>query len=325
MNYVVIKGTGSYVPENIITNADLEKLVETSDEWISSRTGIKERRISIDENTSDLAYQASLRALESAGLSPDDLDLIIVATLTPDAFTPSTACIVQKLLGAKRAAAFDINAACSGFIYSIHIAAQFIKTGVYKNVLVIGSEILSKIVDWSDRNTCVLFGDGAGAVVLSAQDNSSIFSVTIGADGAKGEALLCPALPVANPYVKEDCNTSLKSFIQMEGREVFRFATSIIADSIENLVKEQSITIEDIKYIVPHQANYRIIDSASKKLNIGIEKFYMNLDRFGNTSSASIPIALDEMNKKGMLSKGDKIVMVGFGGGLTYGAAIVEW
>jgi 3-oxoacyl-[acyl-carrier-protein] synthase III len=330
---VRIIGTGSYAPEKIVTNDDLAKLVDTNDEWIVSRSGIKERRISSGEDTSHLAAKAAQKALEDAGIDPMELDLIIVATITPDMHTPSTACIVQKNLGAMKASAFDLNAACSGFIYGLNVGAQFIKTGTYKNVLVIGSEVLSKIVNWEDRSTCVLFGDGAGAVVLGSSDKPGIISVNIGAEGDKGECLECAALPVHNPYldINEEIITDTlvkdteKSYIMMDGREVFKFATKIIVDSIEKLLNEAGIKAEDIDYIVPHQANFRIIDFASRKLNVDISKFYMNLDRYGNTSSASIPIALDEMNKKGMLKQGNKLIFVGFGGGLTYGAALVQW
>jgi 3-oxoacyl-[acyl-carrier-protein] synthase III len=324
---VRIKGTGSYAPENIVTNDDLAKLVDTSDEWIVTRTGIKERRISKGEDTSVLATKASIKALENAGVSPKELDLIILATITPDMHTPAAACMVQKNLGAVNASAFDINAACSGFIYGMNVGAQFIKTGTYKNVLVVGSEVLSKIVNWEDRNTCVLFGDGAGAVVLGPSETKGIISISTGAEGDKGECLECAAVAVKNPYsdISGEEADEKRSFVVMEGREVFKFATRVIVDSTEQLLKESGLKAEDIDYIIPHQANLRIIDFASRKLNINMDRFYVNLERYGNTSSASIPIALDEMNKKGMLKLGNKLIFVGFGGGLTYGAALVEW
>lgn len=325
MREVFIRGTGRYVPENRVTNDDLAKIVDTSDEWITSRTGIKERRISSGENTSDIACFAAKNALENAGVSAEDVDLIIVATVTPDMFTPATACIVQSKLGAKKAAAFDINAACSGFIYGINVAAQFVFSGTYNNVLVIGAETLSKIINWQDRNTCVLFGDGAGAVLLSSSTEKGIGSILIASDGDKGEVLQSAALPVSNPYTPEDLNSVGHNHIVMEGREVFKFATGVIVESIEEILRRENLTMQDIKYVVPHQANFRIIDYAAKKLCAEPDKFYVNVDKYGNTSSASIPIALDEINRNGLLSKGDKIIIVGFGGGLTYGAALLQW
>ncbi|MDT8716256.1 ketoacyl-ACP synthase III [Clostridium sp. 19966] len=325
MKEAIILGTGRYVPERIVTNDDLSKIVDTSDEWISSRTGIKERRVSTKESNAEMAYYAALQALKEADINNEDLELIIVATITPDTYTPSTACIVQKLLEAHRAVAFDVNAACSGFIYSLSIAKQFISAGIYKNALIIGSELLSKIVDWSDRNTCVLFGDGAGAAVLGSSEKKGIYDVILGADGSKGDSLICDAIPLSNAFTDEAKEVNKGSFVKMEGREVFKFATSKIIESIQILLEKYSVSIEEIAYIIPHQANYRIIDFAAKKLNVDISKFYIDLDKYGNTSSASIPIALDEMNKKSMLKKNDKIIMVGFGGGLTYGATLVEW
>ncbi|OPJ63605.1 beta-ketoacyl-ACP synthase III [Clostridium oryzae] len=325
MRNVKIKGTGRYVPDNIVTNFDLEKLVDTSDEWISTRTGIKERRISKGENTSDLAFKAAKKALESAEMSAEELDLIIVATVSPDAFTPATACIVQGLLGAKHAAAFDLNAACSGFVYAMQVAREMIKSGTYNNILIIGAEVLSKIIDWKDRNTCVLFGDGAGAIILSSSDEQGIMSIKLGADGSKGHALKCDAVPVNNAFMDQVNQQNKLRFISMEGREVFRFATTVMAEGIENILKDNSIDINEVKYIIPHQANYRIIDFTSKRLKVDISKFYINLQNYGNTSSATIPIALDELNEKGLLEKGDILIFVGFGGGLTHGAALVKW
>lgn len=324
MGEAYIRGTGRYVPENLVTNFDLAEIVDTSDEWITTRTGIRERHISTGENTSHIAYHAAENALKDAGITADELDLIILATVTPDMFTPATACILQSMLGAKKAAAFDINAACSGFIYGMDVAVQFVRNGVYKNVLVVGSETLSKIVNWQDRSTCVLFGDGAGAAVISSSGQRGIGSIITGSDGTKGGVLRCTAVAVNNPFNKEQCEAE-ESYVVMEGREVFRFATTVIVESIEEILKRENLRIEDIKYFVPHQANLRIIDYASKKLGVDISKFYVNLERYGNTSSASIPIALDEMNKNGLLSKDDKIIIVGFGGGLTYGAALLQW
>ncbi|MBU3206144.1 ketoacyl-ACP synthase III [Clostridium algidicarnis] len=324
MSEVKIIGTGSYMPKGITTNDDLSKWVDTSDEWISSRTGIKERRLSIGENTSELASKAAIKALENANMKAEDIELIIVATITGDSFTPSTACIVQENIGAFNAVAFDISAACSGFIFGLNTSYQFIKGGQMKNALVIGAEVLSKIVDFKDRNTCVLFGDGAGAAILKASKEQGILYNYIGSDGINGkESLNCPAVQVSNPYTKIEKKE--ESFITMNGKEVFRFAVKIIPKSIEKILEDTNNSLDDIKYIIPHQANLRIVEFAAKKLKVDIEKFYVNLDKYGNTSSASIPIALDEMNRKGLLKKGDKIILVGFGGGLTWGSTLIQW
>lgn len=320
---VKVISTGRYVPENIVTNDDLTKFVDTSDEWISDRTGIRERRISKEENTSVLAAKAGKKALEGSNLTPEDIDLIIVATATPDNFTPSTACMVQEKLGAMNATCFDINAACTGFIYATGVASQFIKTGQSKNALVIGAEVLSKIVDWEDRNTCVLFGDGAGAVVLQRSEEVGLISQYTGSDGTGGKFLACGTVPLKNPYIDE--KDGFKGKLSMDGREVFRFATKVMIQCIDKVLQDTQYTLEDIKYIVPHQANLRIIDFVGKKLKINEDRFYINLDKYGNTSGASIPIALDEMNEKGLLQKGDKIIIVGFGGGLTFGAHLIQW
>jgi 3-oxoacyl-[acyl-carrier-protein] synthase III len=321
MNEVKILSFGGYVPEKIVTNDDLMSVVDTTDEWISSRTGIRQRRISEGDNTSDLATKAAIIALERANIKPEDLDLIILATTSPDSFMPSSACIVQGAIGAVNAFCFDINAACSGFLFALNTASQFIKTGQCRLALVIGAEVLSKIIDWTDRNTCVLFGDGAGAAIITASEDPGILSLHCGSDGSKGIALTCPAVPLSNLFVKADY---AKSYITMDGKEVFKFATRVIPASIKWVLKDANLTIEDIKYIVPHQANIRIIESAAKKIGIGINKFYINLPWFGNTSSASIPIALNEMYEKGLLQCGDKIIAVGFGGGLTWGAVLIE-
>lgn len=320
---VKILSTGSCAPENIIKNNDLSKIVDTSDEWIMERTGIRERRISTGENTSDIATKAGEKALKNSGLNPEELDLIIVATATPDCFVPSTACIVQDNLKAVNATCFDINAACTGFIYGITIATQFIKTGQSKNALVIGSEVLSKILDWEDRNTCVLFGDGAGAAILQRSNEVGIISQYTGADGSGGKHLFCNTVPVKNPYLEEVKDIS--NTLSMNGREVFKFATRVIPHCINKVLEDSQYKLEDIKYVIPHQANEKIIDLAAKKLGLDKSKFYLNLDKYGNTSAGSIPIALDEMNEKGLLNKGDKIILVGFGGGLTYGAQLIQW
>jgi 3-oxoacyl-[acyl-carrier-protein] synthase-3 len=324
LTQVKILGTGHYAPENIVTNDDLAKIVDTSDEWITSRSGIKERRISINENTSDLASKAALDVLKNANISAEEIDLIIVTTMTPDNFTPSTACMVQGNIGATKAAAFDLSAACTGFVYGMSVGSQFIKSGAYKKVLVIGAEVISKIINWKDRNTCVLFGDGAGAVLLGESSDIGVANFHLASDGTKSKVLSCPSVPLNNPYMTES-PLEIESYMYMEGREVFKFATTVIGESIDTLLKEAGMSKDDIKYIVPHQANSRIIEFAAKRLGIEKEKFYLNLDRYGNTSGASIPIALDEMNKKGLLQKGDKIILVGFGGGLTYGSILIQW
>jgi 3-oxoacyl-[acyl-carrier-protein] synthase-3 len=323
MKEIKIASIGSYVPESIMTNNDLSKLVDTNDEWISSRTGIKQRRISQGENTSDLGYMAALKALDKAGLAAEQVDLIVVATSSPDALSPSTAVYIQAKLGAFNAACFDISAACSGFIYALNVASQFIKTGQSKNALVIGAEVLSKVTDWTDRNTCVLFGDGAGAVVLMPSEEKGIASIFNGADGRKAEFLSVGCVPVRNPLVKPEKLEDLK--ISMDGREVFRFASGVILEAIDKVLKDTGYSLDDIKYIVPHQANYRIIEFAARKLGAAEDKFYVNLQNYGNTSAASIPIALDEMVEKGLLEKGDKIILVAFGAGFTWSVSLVEW
>ncbi|GAB6169938.1 ketoacyl-ACP synthase III [Clostridium carnis] len=323
MKEIIISGIGAYLPSRIVTNSDLSTLVETSDKWITERTGIKERRISEGEDTSVIASKAALKAIESAGITANEIDLIIVATVTPDMFTPSVACMVQKEIGADNALAFDINAACSGFLFAMHTAEGMLKSFNYSNALIIGAETLSKILDWTDRSTCILFGDGAGAAVLSKSNKKGIIKSISKTDGAKGDCLVSGAMDVINPYVQNIQNK--KKFISMEGKAVFRFATSIIQECIEKVLEESNCTLDEIKFIVPHQANIRIIEYASKKLNIEKEKFFVNLDRFGNTSSASIPIALAEMNELGKLKDKDKIILVGFGGGLSYGVVLIEW
>ena len=322
MKEVKIAGIGRYVPEKIVTNDDLSKIVDTNDEWITTRTGIKERRISEGENTSDLGTKAALNAIKDAGLSVDDIDLIIVSTSSPDALSPSTAVYIQRNIGAFNAACFDISAACSGFIYALNIGSQFIKTGQSKNALVIGAEVLSKVTDWTDRNTCVLFGDGSGAVVLTASETKGVSSIFCGADGRKAEFLEISCVPVKNLYVKPEKIDDIR--ISMDGREVFRFASNVILEAIDKVLKDSGLTLEDIKYIVPHQANYRIIEFAAKKLGVSMEKFYVNLQKYGNTSAASIPIALDEMKKDKVVEKGDKMILVAFGAGFTWSAALVE-
>ncbi|MDD3173506.1 MAG: ketoacyl-ACP synthase III [Herbinix sp.] len=325
MRHATIIGTGSYLPDNIMTNDDMARLVETSDEWITSRTGIKERRISTGETTSDLAYEAATRALSNANLDAKNLDLIICATISPDSFMPSVACIVQERLGAINAAAFDLTAACTGLIYGMAIAASFIESGMFQNILVIGAETLSKTLDWSDRSTCVLFGDGAGAVILSASDQKEgIMSITLASDGSKQDYLCLPAIPLSNPFIEKGEDV-IKPFITMKGQEVFKFAVRSITDMIKKLLSKANLSHNDVKYVIAHQANQRIIEVAAKTLGIPNEKFFINLDKYGNTSAATIGIALDEMVQKDMLQPGDRIILIGFGGGMTSGAILLEW
>ncbi|MDN5276907.1 MAG: 3-oxoacyl-[acyl-carrier-protein] synthase [Clostridiales bacterium] len=321
-----IIATGSYVPEKVITNHDLEKIVDTSDEWIVTRTGIRERRIADkDTATSDLATIAAQRALESAHLTAQDIDMIIVATVTPDMHFPSTACLVQKNIGAVNASAFDLEAACSGFLYGIVVANQFIATGLYRNVMVIGAECLSKFINWKDRNTCVLFGDGAGAVIVSrVEEGYGFLSQILGADGTGASLLMLEAGGSRRPASFETVEKQLH-YIHMEGSEVFKFAVRVMATMAEEAVKRAGLTKEEVDFLIPHQANIRIIEAARKRLELPEDKVYVNLDRYGNMSAASIPVALDEAVRLGLVKKGDNIVMVGFGGGLTWAACAMRW
>ena len=324
MEGVRILGVGKYCPENIVTNFDLEKIVETSDEWIVKRTGIKKRRISDGEGTVELAYKAALNALENSNCSKDDIDLIIVATTSPDKIMPSTACSIQGLLDCRNAAAFDISAACSGFVYSLIIADSLIKSAGKKRALIIGAEVLSKIVDWSDRSTCVLFGDGAGAMVIEASDENSIISSCFASDGKLGEKTLVAAeINLNTPFAKSE--NIEKRYIEMKGGEVFKFAVSILPEIVNDVLDKGNEDLENIKYIVPHQANSRIIDEAARRLKVNREKFYVNVDKYGNTSAASIPIALSELSEKGLINKGDKIILAAFGGGLTWASALIKF
>lgn len=323
MSNIYIKNYGAYAPEKVVTNDMLSHIVETSDEWISSRTGIKERRISVGENTSDLAFNAINKILEKEKLNGEDIDLIILATLTPDNVTPSTACMIQKKIGADHAMALDINAACSGFIYALEVAFSMMEMNKeFKNVLVIGSEVLSKIIDWTDRSTCVLFGDGAGAVLLQRGTKEKLVDFYSYSVGKKGDAITCGGLDISNPYVNK--KTELRKSVEMNGREVFKFASKVIIDAVNTLLERNNLNISDIDYIIPHQANKRIIEYTAQKLKISMDKYYLNLDRYGNTSSASIPIALAEMQDKGLLKEGMKVIMVGFGAGLTMGSLLIE-
>lgn len=317
-----IAAFAKYVPENVVTNDDLSKIVETSDEWIFSRTGIKERRISLSENTSVLCAKAAEKAILKAGLSPEDIELIIVATMSSDFATPSAACVVQKLIGAKNAFAFDVSAACSGFIFALSSADKFIKTGAHKNALVIGGETLSKTVDWSDRGTCVLFGDGAGACVITQGNGRGIIAEDLHSDGEKYQSLTASYNPVCNAFC-ENSDDGLK-WLKMDGREIFNFATRKVPENINNVLKKANLSLDDIKYIVPHQANSRIVEIIAKKLKLPMDRFFINMNKYGNTSAASIPIALSEMFEQGLLEEKDIIIITGFGGGLTWGSSIIE-
>ena len=316
-----IIGTGSCMPEMVVTNDDLSKIMDTSDEWISSRTGIRERRLAREETTASMSVTAAKRALENAGITAQEIDLIIVGTITGDYVTPSTACEVQAALGADKAVAFDINAACSGFMFALHIADAYIKTGVYKTALILGAETLSKIMDWNDRSTCVLFGDGAGAAVVRS-DETGLLAYDQGSDGARGTVLTCRSRENNNPFVK---NPTEPSYTHMDGQEVYKFAVTTVPASIKKVVGEAGLTIEDIDCFALHQANIRIIQSVAKRLKAPEEKFPTSLDHCGNVSAASVPILLDEINRKGILKPGMKSVLAGVGGGLTWGSAVLEW
>jgi 3-oxoacyl-[acyl-carrier-protein] synthase-3 len=323
---VGIIGLGSYVPEKIVTNQDLEKVMDTSDAWIADRTGIRARRAAADdEATSDLATKAAQRALEDAGVSAADLDLIIVATLTPDMSFPSTACLVQENLKAANAAAFDITAACSGFIYGLVIGEQFIKTGVYRKVLVIGAETLTRILDWTDRNTGMLFGDGAGAAVLAETESGyGILGVDLGADGSGGDFLKLPAGGSRTPASAETV-AQRQHFVYMNGNEVFKFAVKIMGETTLKALQHAQLSPHDITLLVPHQANIRIIQSAARRLGLPMEKVMVNIEKYGNTSAASVPIALDEAVKSGRIRRGDTIALAGFGAGLTWASSVIRW
>jgi len=319
-----ILGVGSCVPERVLTNFDLEKMVDTSDEWISTRTGIKERRIADESKaTSDYAAGAARLALERAGVDPQELDMIIVATVTPDMFFPSTACLVQEMIGATRAAAFDLSAGCSGFVYALDVAARGIEAGAYRKVLVIGADLLSRVTDYTDRTTCVLFGDGAGATVLGAVDEGGILATYLGADGSGGEKLCIPAGGSRVPAGKAE--SSRQHYIHMEGNEVFKFAVRIMPEAAMEVMRRAGVAPGEVDLFIPHQANVRIIDAAAKRLGIESERVFVNVDRYGNTSAASIPIALDEAVGTGKVKAGDILVLVGFGAGLTWGAAALQW
>jgi len=321
-----IVGTGSYLPEKILTNFDLEKFLDTSDEWIVSRTGIRERRIAAaDENTSDLATRAARQALDMAGISPGDLDMIIVGTITGDYPWPATSCLVQKNLGIPGCAAFDVSAACSGFVYALDMAARQIESGAIKTVLVIGAEILSRILDWEDRNTCILFGDGAGAAVLKAEDGpNGVLSSHLHADGSFWELLYQPGFGTRHTPSAEGMDQRLH-LVRMQGNEVFKVAVRSLSDVALEALGANGMAVADIDHFIPHQANRRILEATARRLGLKDEQVVINVDRFGNTSGASIPIALDEANRAGKIKEGDVVLLDAFGGGFTWASSLLLW
>jgi 3-oxoacyl-[acyl-carrier-protein] synthase-3 len=324
--YAHIVGWGKYVPQKVLTNDDLSRMVDTSDEWIRTRTGIRERRIAAEhETTASMSIAAAQEALRVADADPTKIELIVVGTVTPDHFFPSTACLVQDALGARRAAAFDLSAGCSGFVYALGIASHAIESGAYQTALVIGAETLSRIVDWTDRHTCVLFGDGAGAVLLQANEHpGGVLSSVLGADGSGGELLMLPGGGSRFPPTPESVTNGLH-YLHMDGRRVYRFATKIMARTTRQVLEKAGLSPEDLSLLIPHQANQRIIESATKGLRLADGKVFVNLDRYGNTSSASIAIALCEAVETGRVKRGDTLVLVSFGAGLTWAAATVHW
>lgn len=324
-NKAGILGVGSFVPEQVIDNFYFEKIMDTSDEWIKTRTGISERRmVNKDETTSDLSTKAALNAIKCANLKPQDIDLIIVATATPDMVFPSTACLVQENIGAINAAAFDISVACSGFIYAMTIAKQFVENKTYKKVLVIGAETLSKVLDYEDRTTAILFGDGAGAVVIGEVLEGGILSTYLGSDGKGKDFLNIPAGGSKLPASKETVENRLHT-IKMAGNDVYKFAVRIMSEASLKALEMADLNTDSIDYLIPHQANIRIIEASAKRLKLNMDKVYVNLDKYGNMSAASIPVALDEAFRKGKIHKGDNVVLVGFGGGLTWGSSVINW
>ncbi|HMJ07263.1 MAG TPA: beta-ketoacyl-ACP synthase III, partial [Chthoniobacterales bacterium] len=324
---VSIVGTGSYVPDRVLTNAELSKTVNTNDEWITSRTGIKERRIAAkDEFTSDMGARAALAAMEQAGIAPEDIQLILLATATPDMVFPATACFVQTKIGARNAACLDISAACAGFLFAIEIAQQFITSHTYETVLVIGAEKLTSITNWTDRNTCVLFGDGAGAAILQHRAGSThgVISTHIGSDGQYSDILWMPGGGCRQPITAENAHQNLQT-IHMLGKDVYKQAVTSMLDASKKALDQAGLTIDDISCVIPHQANVRIIEAVADRLKLPMDKFFVNLDRYGNTSAAAVAIALDEANRSGRLKQGDYILMVVFGGGLTWASSVIEW
>ena len=320
-----ISALGVYVPERVLTNDELSQFLDTSDEWITTRTGIRERRIArVDQAASDLAGIAATRCLESVDFDPEALDLVIVTTISPDHIMPATASIVADKIGATRAGAFDVQAGCTGFVYGLAIATAFVSANIYQNVLVLGAEVLSKMLDWEDRSTCVLFGDGAGAVLVQPTDNGSIFSFDLGNDGSGASSLLVPAGGSRQPASFETV-LNHDHTMHMTGSEVFKFATRTVVDSCEKVLSDAGLTAEDVDLFVPHQANIRIIEKAARRLGFTDAQVFANLDRYGNTSCASIPISLHEASQNGRLKRGDTLLMAGFGAGLTWGSCLTKW
>lgn len=316
-----IMGTGSSLPAKAVSNDDLAKIMDTSDEWIRSRTGIESRHIAVEETTTSMAVDAAEKALADAGIGAEELDLIIVASVSPDKCFPSTACEVQAAIGATNAVAFDLNAACSGFLFGLSVANAYFSSGIYQKALIIGAETLSKMMDWNDRSTCVLFGDGAGAAVVEKSE-TGLLSIIQGSDGARGSVLTCQNRPVNNPYVKND--TAL-DYAKMNGQEVYKFAVRTVPNAISEVLENGNTSADEVKYYVLHQANIRIIDAVAKRMSQPVEKFPTNLQKCGNISAGSVPILLDFIHKEGILQRGDKIVLAGFGAGLTWGAALLCW
>lgn len=321
-----ILATGHYVPEKVLSNQDLEGMIDTSDEWIRTRTGIETRHIASDnEDTSDLCVNAAKQALEKAGLTPDDIDFIMVGTASPDYVVPSTACLVQSKLGCSHAGAMDFSAGCSGYIYGISLASQFVRAGLYKHVLVIGAEILSRLVNWQDRSTCILFGDGAGAAIIGpVEEGYGYIASDLGADGSLGGILNIPASGVAEPVTHRAIDSG-RIYIHMEGSEVFKHAVRHMEATTEAAMKKAGITMDQVALFIAHQANYRIIHSTAKKMGVPEDKVFVNVNKYGNTSAASVGIALDEAVAEGRLHKGDYLVLTGFGAGLTWGSVILKW
>lgn len=323
MKTVKIIGTGSALPDKKVTNDDLAQLVETSDEWIRERTGIGERRISTGETVAELSALACKRALEMAGRGAGEVDLILVATCSPEMLLPNCACQVQAAIGADNAVAFDLNAACTGFLFALSTAYAYIHSGVYRNALIVGAEVLSKIVDWSDRSTCVLFGDGAGAAFIEGCDEGGLLGFEQGSDGAKGMVLSCNERALVNPYTHNE--EPVDTYVRMNGQEVYKFATRQVPTCIQTALDKTGMKPQDIDLYILHQANIRIIESVAKRLRVDIDRFPVNVDRVGNMSSATVPVLLDELNREGRLKPGMKVVMSGFGAGLTYGACVLIW
>jgi 3-oxoacyl-[acyl-carrier-protein] synthase III len=323
---VSIIGTGSYLPERILTNHDLEKIVETDDEWIRTRTGIAERRIAgPEESTSDMATHAARSAMDQAQVTPEEIDLIIVATVTPDMAFPATACWVQKNLGAINAACFDVSAACSGFLYAVEIAQQFISTHVYNTILIVGADKLSSIIDWTDRNTCVLFGDGAGAAILRNRgDSHGVIATYMGSDGGYTDILCMPGGGSRTPITLENYHQKLNT-IKMQGKETYKQAVTAMSTAADKALELAGLTAQDIACVIPHQANIRIIEAIADRMKLPMEKFYTNLEHYGNTSAAAVAIALDEAHRTGRIKVNDYILMVVFGGGLTWASSVVQW